>query len=30
MELTSKLTAREKSELFRILMKLYLTAPAKD
>lgn len=30
MELTSKLTALEKSELFRILMKLYLTAPAKD
>ncbi|MBF9151473.1 MarR family transcriptional regulator [Novosphingobium jiangmenense] len=29
-ELTSSLTAREKSELFRILMKLYLSAPAKD
>lgn len=29
-ELTSCLTAREKSELFRILMKLYLMAPAKD
>lgn len=29
-ELTSTLTAREKSELFRILMKLYLSAPAKD
>lgn len=29
-ELTSVLTAREKSELFRILMKLYLSAPAKD
>ncbi|NLR70205.1 MarR family transcriptional regulator [Novosphingobium sp. ERN07] len=29
-ELTSSLTAREKSELFRILMKLYLLAPAKD
>lgn len=28
--LTSSLTAREKSELFRILMKLYLLAPAKD
>jgi MarR family transcriptional regulator, organic hydroperoxide resistance regulator len=29
-ELTSVLTTREKSELFRILMKLYLSAPAKD
>lgn len=29
-QLTSTLTAREKSELFRILMKLYLSAPAKD
>lgn len=29
-ELTSCLTGREKSELFRILMKLYLLAPAKD
>lgn len=29
-ELTSSLTVREKSELFRILMKLYLSAPAKD
>lgn len=29
-QLTSKLTARETSELFRILMKLYLSAPAKD
>lgn len=27
---TSSLTSREKSELFRILMKLYLLAPAKD
>lgn len=30
LELTGCLTAREKSELFRILMKLYLSAPAKD
>lgn len=29
-QLTATLTAREKSELFRILMKLYLSAPAKD
>ena len=29
-ELTACLTAREKSELFRILMKVYLSAPAKD
>lgn len=29
-QLTTALTAREKSELFRILMKLYLSAPAKD
>lgn len=29
-ELTSALTGKEKSELFRILMKLYLSAPAKD
>lgn len=29
-ELTSVLTSREKAELFRILMKLYLSAPAKD
>lgn len=29
-ELTACLTAREKSELFRIVMKLYLLAPAKD
>lgn len=29
-ELTACLAAREKSELFRILMKLYLLAPAKD
>ncbi|MCY1671921.1 MarR family transcriptional regulator [Novosphingobium sp. SL115] len=29
-ELTACLTAREKTELFRILMKLYLQAPAKD
>ncbi|WP_054108207.1 MarR family winged helix-turn-helix transcriptional regulator [Novosphingobium sp. AAP83] len=28
--LTSSLTAREKSELFRILMKLYLLTPIKD
>ncbi|SMC33055.1 transcriptional regulator, MarR family [Novosphingobium sp. B1] len=28
-ELTTSLTAREKSELFRILMKLYLSVPAK-
>lgn len=27
---TSSLTTREKSELYRILMKLYLMAPAKD
>lgn len=29
-EVTASLSAREKSELFRILMKLYLSAPAKD
>lgn len=29
-ELTSVLTTREKSELFRILMKLYLSAPDKN
>lgn len=29
-ELTACLTGREKTELFRILMKLYLQAPAKD
>lgn len=29
-ELTGCLTSREKSELFRILMKLYLQAPARD
>nr|WP_246385730.1 MarR family transcriptional regulator [Novosphingobium hassiacum] len=29
-KLTATLTAREKSELYRILMKLYLLAPAKD
>jgi len=29
-QITECLTSREKSELFRILMKLYLLAPAKD
>ena len=29
-ELTASLTAREKDELYRILMKVYLSAPAKD
>ncbi len=29
-KLTASLTAREKSDLYRVLMKLYLLAPAKD